>query len=224
MERMVNLDKIEYFLLDMDGTLLDKFYDDHFWEVIVPSVYSKKFNMKFDQAKNHLMNLYKMEEGTLNWTDLNFWSKKLGIDIPSLKESTSHLINLFPDTIDFLEYINSKGKKVFLITNAHPLTLKIKLKKTKIEKYFQKIITAFDIGKPKESIDFWIKFESVTSFEKNKAVLIDDSEDVLITAGQFGIGYLFLKGIPNSKKVVKKSSLFPVIEDFSIFLKKASFP
>ncbi len=220
----MDLNKIEYIFLDMDGTLLDKFYDDHFWEEIVPSVYSTKFNIGIEEAKDYLMNLYKMEEGTLNWTDIKFWSERLGIDIFSLKESTSHLIKLFPDTIDFLEYINSIGKKVFLITNAHPLTLKIKLEKTEIAKYFQKIITAFDTGKPKEDINFWIKLESIISFHKDKSILIDDNENVLITAKNYGINYLYLKGIPNSAKGKNPSTLFPLIEDFSSFLKKASFP
>jgi 5'-nucleotidase len=34
------LDDIRYVLLDMDGTLLDKYFDDFFWEHLVPETTS----------------------------------------------------------------------------------------------------------------------------------------------------------------------------------------
>ena len=35
-------DAIDTVFLDMDGTLLDKYYDDYFWEQYVPEVYAAK--------------------------------------------------------------------------------------------------------------------------------------------------------------------------------------
>jgi FMN phosphatase YigB (HAD superfamily) len=32
----IPLDEIKYVLLDMDGTLLDKYFDDYFWEHLLP--------------------------------------------------------------------------------------------------------------------------------------------------------------------------------------------
>ena len=32
----IPLNEIKYVLLDMDGTLLDKYFDDYFWEHLVP--------------------------------------------------------------------------------------------------------------------------------------------------------------------------------------------
>ena len=34
-------DAIDCVLLDMDGTLLDKYFDDYFWEHYVPEVYAR---------------------------------------------------------------------------------------------------------------------------------------------------------------------------------------
>ncbi len=34
--------QISTVLLDMDGTLLDKYYDDYFWEQYLPKVYGEK--------------------------------------------------------------------------------------------------------------------------------------------------------------------------------------
>jgi len=33
-------DEIDCVLLDMDGTLLDKYFDDYFWEHYVPEIYA----------------------------------------------------------------------------------------------------------------------------------------------------------------------------------------
>ena len=34
--------QVDHVLLDMDGTLLDKYFDDYFWETYVPEVYANK--------------------------------------------------------------------------------------------------------------------------------------------------------------------------------------
>jgi len=39
---MIAFDEIQTVFLDMDGTILDKYYDDYFWEVYVPQKYSEK--------------------------------------------------------------------------------------------------------------------------------------------------------------------------------------
>ncbi len=83
-------------LLDMDGTLLDKYFDDYFWEHLVPEKYAEKNNITFGKAKEELLEKYKAHEGTLNWTDIDFWSQKLGLDIPALKEQIRHLIKSMP--------------------------------------------------------------------------------------------------------------------------------
>lgn len=35
----------------MDGTILDKFYDDYFWEIYVPQKYAEKEGISFDEAQ-----------------------------------------------------------------------------------------------------------------------------------------------------------------------------
>ncbi|HEB74116.1 MAG TPA: haloacid dehalogenase, partial [Candidatus Desulfofervidus auxilii] len=61
-------DDIEWVLLDLDGTLLDKYFDDYFWETLVPEKYAQKYGLSFQEAKEKVMALYQREEGTLNWT------------------------------------------------------------------------------------------------------------------------------------------------------------
>ncbi|MCX8028155.1 MAG: HAD-IA family hydrolase [Thermodesulfovibrionales bacterium] len=201
-------------MLDMDGTMLDKYFDDYFWEHLVPEMYSKKNNIPVNKAKEELFNLYKAHEKTLNWTDIDFWSNELDLDIPALKEQIRHLIEVHPNVEDFLRVMKDMGKRILLVTNAHYKVLDIKLKKTKIGKYFDKCITSFEIGYPKELIRFWQEFQMTVPFEKDKVIFIDDTCDVLKTAKEFGIKNLALKLKASSMKPDKPCPDFFAFEDF----------
>ncbi len=201
-------------LLDMDGTLLDKYFDDYFWEHLVPEKYAEKHGITFGRAKDELMKKYKHHEGTLNWTDIDFWSRELGLDIPALKEQIRHLIEVHPHVEDFLKKLKRHKKKVFLVTNAHVKVLDLKLKKTNIGRYFDRCITSFAMGYPKEDIRFWQKAREMLRFDTEKTLFIDDTEDVLKTAERFGIKYIVYKAQASSKKKPRRSKKFVTATDF----------
>jgi putative hydrolase of the HAD superfamily len=210
---------VDYVLLDMDGTLLDKYFDDYFWEHLVPEKYAEKHSITFGRAKEELLAKYRHHEGTLNWTDIDFWSEELGIDIPALKEQIRHLIEVHPNVEDFLSALNERGKKVFLVTNAHYKTLTIKLRKTELGKYFHRVITSFDMGAPKEESLFWERAEKALRFEREKTLFVDDTEEILFTARDYGIRHILLKERANSKEKDKShSGNFPAIKDFKELL------
>lgn len=208
------IESITTVLLDMDGTLLDKYFDDYFWEHLVPEKYAEKNNITFGRAKDELMSLYKAHEGTLNWTDIDFWSKELNLDIPALKEQIKHLIEVHPHVEEFLKLLKKHKKRVYLVTNAHYKVLDLKMKKTALGNYFDKCMTSFEIGYPKEMLQFWEKAEDLLKFDKNKTLFIDDTVEILKTAKAFGIKYLLLKIRANSKKAEKPQNNFPVLENF----------
>ena len=210
----VPLKEIEFVLLDMDGTLLDKYFDDFFWEHLVPEKYAEKHNISFGKAKENLAGKYRIHEGTLNWTDLDFWSKELDLDIPALKEQIKHLIEVHPHVEAFLQLLKRKKKKVFLVTNAHYKSIDLKLKKTLIGKYFDSVLSSFDAGYPKESRKFWEVAEDRLGFDKNSTLFVDDTEEILRTAKEYGIRYIIHKARANSKSEPKKSTEFEHVIDF----------
>ena len=110
--------------------------------------------------------------------------------------------------------LRKNRKKVFLVTNAHYKTVNLKLKKTRIGRYFDSVVCSFDVGYPKEFIEFWQKIEKKLKFDKEKTLFIDDTEDVLKTAKEFGIKHLLFKAVANSKTPPKVSNEFAVISDF----------
>lgn len=206
--------EIEWVLLDMDGTLLDKHFDDYFWEEYLPQVYARKEGIPLEKAKETLFKRYLEEEGTLNWTDLDYWSEEFGIDIPLLKREVEHLIQVHPYVIPFLEALRKKGKRVYLVTNAHSKTLDLKMKKTEIGPYFHAIISAFDICLPKEKVEFWQRLQERIGFDKEKTLLVEDSEDNLESALRFGIKYLIYVALSSTKRPPRPSKRFPSITYF----------
>ncbi len=212
---LIDWREIDHILLDMDGTLLDRGFDDYFWEELVPLEYAKKHVLSFDKAREELLSRYRLYLGELVWTDLDFWSKELNIDIPRLKEDASYLIGLDPTAIDFLQFLRGLKKSVSLVTNAHWKTIEIKLKKTGIDDHLDRIVSAFDIGMPKEKVLFWERLRQLIGFEKERSLLIDDNKDVLTAARDYGLRYILLKAQAGIKAPSQSTGDFTSITDFS---------
>lgn len=205
---------IDTVLLDMDGTLLDRHFDDYFWEQYLPEHYSLLHDLSIEGARSHLLKQYKAREGTLAWTDLDFWSEALGLDIPSLKKQLAHLIAVHPHVIDFLVFCREKGKQLCLVTNAHSKTLAIKMEKTALSGYFDRIICAEQVGLAKEDPLFWQRLEAILGYEKGRTMLADDTENVLLAAQGYGMGLCIHVARPSSRKPLANSPRFLSIEHF----------
>ena len=186
----IDWNDIDTVLLDMDGTLLDRHFDDHFWLEHVPRTYAAKHGLPLAAAKDKLYRLFRSEENTLNWTDLDYWSDRLGLDIPLLKLEVEHLIAVHPFVVEFLLFLRQHGKGVHLVTNAHGKTLSLKMKKTRLGPYFDTIISAHDLGLPKEEKAFWGKLQERLPYDPARTMLGEDSETNLGTAQEFGIRHL----------------------------------
>jgi len=209
---------IDTVLLDMDGTLLDKHFDDYFWEQYVPEHYSLQHDISVEEAKSTLKGRYQAVENTLDWTDLNYWSQELGLDIPDLKTRVNHLIEVHPYVIEFLESCLLARKKLYLVTNAHSATLSIKLEKTSIGAWFDRIVCAEEVGLAKEQGAFWKGLEELLGFDKRRTLLADDTEKVLRAAESYGMGELIFVARPSSRQPVAYSSHFPAIDYFKEIL------
>ena len=207
-------DKVTWVLLDMDGTLLDKHYDDYFWETLVPEEFARQQGLNLAAAKKEVYARYQREEGTLNWTDIDFWSRELNLDIPALKESIRHLIEVHPDTEDFLQFLRKVKKRVALVTNAHWKTLDLKMDHVGLLGFFDEVISSFDLGAPKEELSFWEILKKRLHFDPRQTLLVDDNADVLTTARNYGIHFLLFKAKSSSQLPPNPHPDFVTIESF----------
>ncbi|MDD3618074.1 MAG: HAD hydrolase-like protein [Desulfobulbaceae bacterium] len=206
--------KIDTVLLDMDGTLLDKHFDDYFWEQYVPEHYSLEHDLTVEEARKELLRRYRQVEDTLEWTDLDYWSVQLGLDLPDLKARLAHLIDVHPFVVDFLRFCRGRGKHIHLVTNAHWKTLGIKLAKTEIGSLFDRIVCAEEVGLAKEEVLFWQRLEEMLKFDRTRTLLADDTEKVLFAADRHGIAQLIFVARPSSRKPLTFSRRYPSIEYF----------
>jgi len=214
-KELINWKQIHTVLLDMDGTLLDLHFDNYFWLHYVPECYAKKNNISFGEAHQYLIPKFKAIEGTMNWYCVDYWTKELNLDIAILKDQISHLIQLRPDVLEFLDWLKTQGKKRILVTNAHQKSLAIKLKKTPLGDYLDQIISAHDLGLPKEENEFWKKLHSITSYDPITTLFIDDNAHVLQSAKDYGIKHLLAISKPDSKQPQKVFEGFLAVNNFS---------
>jgi putative hydrolase of the HAD superfamily len=211
---MIAWNSLDTLLLDLDGTLLDLHYDNHFWLEHVPRRYAEAHALPAAEAKAEVLGRYQRAEGTLDWYCVDYWSRELRLDIPQLKEEVDHLIAVHPHVLDFLEAVKALKKRIVLVTNAHGKTLAIKFRRTALAGHFDAVVCSHDLGLPKEHMDFWDRMQKVQPFDKISALLIDDILPVLRSARAHGIGQLLAVYKPDSKLPEKDVGEFRGIRSF----------
>jgi putative hydrolase of the HAD superfamily len=217
----IDWNDIHTVLLDMDGTLLDRHFDDHFWLEHVPARWAARNETDLAYARQHLYALFRSQENTLNWTDLDYWSDRLKMDIPLLKKEVEHLIAVHPYVIEFLLFLKKQRKSVWLVTNAHSKTLDLKMRKTLIGPYFDGIVSAHQVGLPKEDGRFWKALQKHIPYDPHTTMLGEDSEANLITATGYAIKYLVYVGRFSSTATPQTSGTFATIQYFNQLIPSA---
>lgn len=210
---MINWNAIDTVLLDMDGTLLDLHFDNFFWLQHLPQRYAQIHQLELAAATVKLHDHIRAHEGTLNWYCLDFWSDALALDIRSLKEEIKHKIQVRPNTELFLQYLRKQGKKLVLITNAHPKSLSLKLEVTAIDRWLDVVISSHELQHPKEAQAFWMALQKREAFDPKRTLFIDDTVRILDSAKEFGIAHLLCIHQPDSQQV-RTIANYPAIHHF----------
>lgn len=211
---MIDWEDIESVFLDMDGTLLDLNFDNHFWQEFVPQRFAESNNLARDEAKALLAPRFKAMEGRLEWYCLDYWSEQLNLDIVGMKAEIDGLIAVLPHVTEFLEAVRRMGKRLLLVTNAHPKSLGLKMEKTCLNVFFDAIVSSHALGAPKEDPDFWRKLGAIEPFDARHTLLADDSLAVLRSARAFGIRYPVAVRKHDTTRPSRDITEFPAIEDF----------
>lgn len=213
---------IDTVLLDMDGTLLDLHFDNHFWMEHLPKRYAEVHGVSLAMAQLELMPLFEKNAGTLNWYCTDFWSTELKLPVKELKVEIAHLIALRPDAETFLAAIKQAGKRVIMITNAHRDSLSLKMERLQLAAYFERLISSHDYGFPKENPQFWDALQDDIKFDPARSLFIDDTLPILRSAGRYGIGHLLAVREPDSRKGAKDTEEFEAVEDYRALIQGLS--
>lgn len=212
--RMIDWNSIDTVLLDMDGTLLDLYFDNYFWTEHLPRKYADKHQISEKSSAEQLHHKFREHEGTLSWYSIDHWSEQLGLDIPALKREIGHMIALRPYAMEFLQQLHSSSRDVVMVTNAHRKTLEIKMDKVNISQWFDRIVVSHDLNSPKEDQAFWHRLQALHPFDPARTLLIDDTESVLHSAREYGVAHLLTLLQPDSRRQKRIDTHFPGIHHF----------
>ena len=204
--------QIDHVLLDLDGTLLDLDFDNHFWQVLVPRVWGAARGLEPEAAQQILKPRFAACAGTLAWYSTEYWSAELGLDITALKRSDADRIRWLPGAQRFLAAARERGKRLVLLTNAHPQALALKHERTGVLAHFDVSFSSHALGHPKEDPQFWQALRRVEPFDPARSLFADDSATVLRAARNAGIGTIRAIRRPDSAGAGHAHEEFPAVD------------
>ena len=203
-QRTLNWDQIADVLLDMDGTLLDRHFDNFFFEEELPRRYAAMHRLSFETSRERLMAMYRSVEGELAWTDLEYWSGRVGIDVVAMHQELQHMIGFLPGAEEFLKTVRARGKRIIVLTNAHHTGVAVKSARTGLDRYVDRIVDAFEVGYLKMRPEYWPACRKLVGFDPERSLYVDDDESCLTAAKQYGIAQVIHSA--------KSSSQLPAVD------------
>ena len=189
---------IDHVLLDLDGTLLDLYYDRHFWHVVVPAAWGASRGLDAVAARAALDPRFLAVQGTLDWYCIDYWSRELHLDIRALKRQDTTRLRWLPGARDFLRRLRALGKRTVLTTNSHPDVLRIKHEQTGVCDELDVCFSSHQFGAPKEHAQFWRSLRDAEPFDPARTLFVDDNPPMLRAARAAGIAHLLAVRRPDS--------------------------
>lgn len=196
----------------MDGTLLDLGYDKRFWGEHLPRRFAQSRGITVDEAHRRMRPIFESTAGTLDWYCIDYWSRALDVDIAALKRATRHEIDWLPEARIFLARLKAAGKRVALVTNAHPEIFAIKDAHLGIRRRFDAVYSSHDFGDPKENAAFWTRLSAREPFDPARTLFADDNASMLAAARGHGIRWLYAVRRPVNRAPARAPNGFPGVE------------
>ena len=219
---MIDWTTIDTVFLDMDGTLLDLHFDNHFWLEHIPLSYSRVYGGSPAEASAKLLPRMIELKGQLSWYCTDFWARELKLPIIALKQEVAHLIRLRPQVERFMQFLRDSDKTVVMFTNAHEDTVALKMRETALGHYFDHIYTSHQLGIPKEQYGAWDKLAEQHPFDRHRSLFIDDNFEVLRAAKHHGLRELLGIRLPDLHGEPLQSDEFRLLDSFAEIIPTAT--
>jgi haloacid dehalogenase superfamily, subfamily IA, variant 3 with third motif having DD or ED len=219
----VDWPRVEWVLLDMDGTVLDLAFDNHFWYHLLPERYARAHDLSDHAAWAELEPLFSGERGKLNWYCLDWWSARTGLDLVALKREARDRIRPLDGALEFLEAVRASGRRLWLVTNAHGASLRLKMEQTGLAGCFDTLVCSHDFGAPKEDALFWERLRARHAFEPARSLFVDDSLSVLRAARREGIAQVVASIRPDGTQPARPVYEFPGVDRLDALLPLPAF-
>ncbi len=203
---------VETVFLDMDGTLLDLAFDEWFWRELIPRHYAARHGLTEPASRALLEPKFRAVAGTMDWYCIDHWTRALDLDVRALKREAADEIRYLPGAEEFLARLSDLGKRVVLVTNAHPETLAIKDARVALTRHFHAVYSSHPFGTPKEDPRFWARLGRHERFDASRTLFVDDSLPVLESARRHGIECLRAVRRPDTRRGPRDTDPFTGID------------
>jgi putative hydrolase of the HAD superfamily len=214
----VHWDSVDHVMLDMDGTVLDLAFDNHFWRDLVPERYARQKNLTVEQARAELAPHFESLQGRLEWYCLDYWSNLTQLDLASLTAEIRHRVAPLEGSEDFLRAVKASGRPLWLVTNAHRNSWELKMEQTGLGVHFDRIVCSHEFDAPKEDPNFWTRLQARHPFTRERALFVDDSLPVLRAAKNYGIGQLVAIRRPDTTRPAREITELTSVEKLADLL------
>ncbi|MDE0223604.1 MAG: GMP/IMP nucleotidase [Gammaproteobacteria bacterium] len=211
---MVEWSEVETVLLDMDGTLIDLYFDNFLWNQRLPEVVAATRGIGVVAAREHLYGHMRGIPRSLDYYSLDYWSRYAGLDIVGLHRELSHLITYRANASRFVRAVRASGRRAVLVTNAHPKSLAVKDARLNLTSRLDAHYSAHVFGYPKQYGEFWSTLNRRDPYDPARTLFIDDDEDVLAAALESGVGQVLCVAQPDSQAPKRSALPFTALDDF----------
>lgn len=210
---VINWQEIDTLLLDIDGTLLDRNFDNVVWEELLPLRFGAAKGLEIDQARETLDRHMRDVAHTLDYYRIDYWTEYTGVDLIELHREVAHLLKFRPGARAFLDWLRRNGICGVLITNADRRCLSVKDTYCHLSDEIDTIVSCQDYNAPKETEAFWVGLNEEHPFENARTLFIDDDETVLEAAKAYGIQHLLTIRQPDLNRPARDGLKFPSVDN-----------
>ena len=187
---------IKVISFDFDGTITKTTFADLFWLEGLPKLYSEKYNVDLEEAKNFLFREYdKIGKERLEWYDPDYWFNRFNINYSwkKLMEDYSYAIEIYPDVIPTLERLKNNYDFI-IISNARREFIEIQMEKLDIKRYFKRVFsTVSDFNMVKKEGEVYRKVCEQMGIDKGELIHVgDDYKFDFLAPRSIGIKAIYL--------------------------------
>jgi len=187
---------IKVISFDFDGTITKTTFADLFWLEGLPKLYSEKYNVDLEEAKNFLFREYdKIGKERLEWYDPDYWFNRFNINYSwkKLMEDYSYAIEIYPDVIPTLERLKN-SYDLIIISNARREFIEIQMEKLDIKRYFKRVFsTVSDFNMVKKEGEVYRKVCEQMGIDKGELIHVgDDYKFDFLAPRSIGIKAIYL--------------------------------
>lgn len=162
---------------DLDSTLIDPTYTTFVWEIGIPQLYAKKYDISLPEATSIVMAEYeRVGDSALEWYDITYWFEYL--ELPgrweNLMEKHRDKIRLFPEVKEVMEDL-VQHYELIVTSNAAREFVEVEIREAEIEDYFTRIFSATsDFGQVKKTPQFYKQICEIMGRKPSNAIHVGD--------------------------------------------------